>query len=744
MLIGAGEQLNGLYFFQGMDAAVMIRRVDTSATELWHNRLGHPSSKVLEQLHLYDFSSGVFDFSKCEVCIRSKQTHDHFPLSNNKTSMVFELIHCDLWGPYRTTSLCGSKYFLTILDDFSRTVWIYLLPNKKEAPKHIQNFVALVERQFAAKVKTLRSDNDFEFICLSDFFSQKGIIHETSCIGSPQQNGRVERKHRHLLNVARSLRFQASLPIEFWSYCVLAAGYLINRIPTAVLNGKTPYELLYQKLPPTNHLKLFGCLCYVHNQKHGSDKFASRTNKSVFLGYPFGKKGWRSYKLETGVVSVSRDVIFCETEFPFASSLFSPPHELAPGNSVDGLGQTIDDSPLIDDITDIDNPTQDSDTSPQDIVDHIADTSSPSPAETDSHDNELHPVQQNDSDVSTSTSDSHTTLANHSLEEILSDPAALEEISNETAVLEENLTEPEALGCGLRMRKPPTKLADYVTTLLHSSYPTKTPYPIDNYLDSSQFSDQFQAFLLSITSGVEPVHYKDAIEDENWRFAVEEEIVALEDRDTWTVVALPPGKKALGCKQVFKLKFNADGTIERPKARLVVLGNNQTEGVDYAETFAPVAKMVTLRSFLQQAVSEDWEGYQMDVHNAFLHGDLEEEVYMQFPPGFRTNDKNMVCRLHKSLYGLKQAPRCWYAKLATSLLEYGFEKNVKDHSLFAYNKGGVRIHVLIYVDDLIITGSSVTAINEFKEYLSNCFKMKDLGILRYFLGIEVARSPLGM
>ena len=125
---------------------------------------------------------------------------------------------------------------------------------------------------------------------------------------------------------------------------------------------------------------------------------------------------------------------------------------------------------------------------------------------------------------------------------------------------------------------------------------------------------------------------------------------------------------------MFKLKFNADGTIERPKARLVVLGNNQTEGVDYAETFAPVAKMVTLRSFLQQAVSEDWEGYQMDVHNAFLHGDLEEEVYMQFPPGFRTNDKNMVCRLHKYLYCLKQAPRCWFAKLATSLLEYGFEK----------------------------------------------------------------------
>lgn len=118
---------------------------------------------------------------------------------------------------------------------------------------------------------------------------------------------------------------------------------LLNK-STAVLNGKTPYELLYQKLPPENHLKVFGCLCYVHNQKHGGDEFASRTKKkSVFLGYTFGKKGWHTYNLETGVVSVSRDVIFCDTEFPFASSLFSPTHELSAGNSVDVLGYTIDD-----------------------------------------------------------------------------------------------------------------------------------------------------------------------------------------------------------------------------------------------------------------------------------------------------------------------------------------------------------------------------------------------------------------
>lgn len=118
----------------------------------------------------------------------------------------------------------------------------------------------------------------------------------------------------------QALRFQANLPIEFWGYCALTAGYLINRTPTAVLNGKTPFEILYDRPPPLQHLRIFGCLCYVHNQKHGGDKFASRSNRCIFLGYPFGKKGWWVYNLETGHVSISRDVIFCESEFPYEAN----------------------------------------------------------------------------------------------------------------------------------------------------------------------------------------------------------------------------------------------------------------------------------------------------------------------------------------------------------------------------------------------------------------------------------------
>jgi len=225
---------------------------------------------------------------------------------------------------------------------------------------------------------------------------------------------------------------------------------------------------------------------------------------------------------------------------------------------------------------------------------------------------------------------------------------------------------------------------------------------------------------------------------------MQKEIQALEDNGTWEISDLPPGKKALGCKWVFKIKYNSDGSVERYKARLAILDNHQVEGIDFTETFAPVAKMVTVRVFLAVAAARQWELHQMDVHNAFLHGDLQEEVYMKMPPGFQVTSPKKVCHLRKSLYGLKQAPRCWFAKLSKALQEYGFRQSYSDYSLFTLHHEDIRLNVLVYVDDLIISGNDHEAIVKFKTYLSECFHMKDLGTLKYFLGIEVARNPEGI
>ena len=157
-------------------------------------------------------------------------------------------------------------------------------------------------------------------MCLKRFFQEKEIVHETSCVNTPQQNGRVECKHRHILNIARALRFQANLPIEYWGECVLTSAYLINRTPSVLLKNKTPFEVLFGHAPGYKHLRVLGCLAYAHNGDHKGDKFATRSRRCVFLGYPYGKKGWKLYDLDRKVIFVSRDVVFQETTFPFESS----------------------------------------------------------------------------------------------------------------------------------------------------------------------------------------------------------------------------------------------------------------------------------------------------------------------------------------------------------------------------------------------------------------------------------------
>ena len=165
---------------------------------------------------------------------------------------------------------------------------------------------------------------------------------------------------------------------------------------------------------------------------------------------------------------------------------------------------------------------------------------------------------------------------------------------------------------------------------------------------------------------------------------------------------------------MYRTKYLSNGDVERLKSRLVVLGNHQQEGIDYNETFAPVAKMTTIRTFLAVAASKNWELHQLNVHNAFLHGDLDEEVYMKLPPGFQSSDPSLVCRLRKSLYGLKQAPRCWFAKLVAALKEYGFLQSYSDYSLFTFTKASIQINVLVYVDDLVISGNNSAALQASK------------------------------
>jgi hypothetical protein len=173
---------------------------------------------------------------------------------------------------------------LTAVDDYSRFTWVILLKSKSEVSMLVQQFFIMIKKQFNTIVKCIRTDNGPEFL-IPSFYAKKGIIHQTSCVENPQQNGRVERKHQHLLNVGRSLLFQSKLPNKFWSYAVVHATFIINRVTTPLLQNKSPYHLLYNHPPNLEHLKVFGSLCYASTLHIHRTKLDPRARKCVFIGY---------------------------------------------------------------------------------------------------------------------------------------------------------------------------------------------------------------------------------------------------------------------------------------------------------------------------------------------------------------------------------------------------------------------------------------------------------------------------
>ncbi|KAJ9552385.1 hypothetical protein OSB04_016430 [Centaurea solstitialis] len=682
------------------------RKAMSVTMERWHKRLGHASKGKLTKVDFLKNVSFNIKDNFCDSCSKAKHTRSPFSLSQIKTKECFELIHCDVWGKYRIPSLSGANYFLTVVDDFSRSVWIFLIKHKNDASKCLIDFHKMIENQFGKRIKRIRSDNGGEFTShvMTGFYNQHGILFETTCPHTPQQNGVVERKHRHLLETARALRFEAKLPKRFWGECVLTAAYIINRLPSKTISHKTPYEVLFDQKPDYDHMRVFGCLTYYRSNETKGDKFEERGRPGVFLGYPQGTKGYKIFDMEKGKIILSRDTKFHEEIFPF-------------------LTNSIQESGELDDVFNVEPtkfiPEEENECQSEELeggqrIEHTSPSSHPE-------------IPQHEREFTSPRNTSHNSqIENPEIETVTARPQ--------------------------RNRVPPRHLNDYVVELPPSVDHTKTApnqgsstvHPISNYLSYDKFSDSHKMFLAAITSNDEPTCFQQAMQDPKWVEAMKKEIQALEQNETWTLETLPKGKRAIDSKWVYKIKYRPNGEIERYKARLVAKGFTQTEGVDFHDTFAPVAKLVTVRTLLAVATKKDWMIHQLDVNNAFLHGSLDEEVYMKVPQGFSTKDDTRVCCLRKSLYGLKQASRNWYKEFTTALLSLGFAQSKSDHSLFIYKSDETFIATLIYVDDVVIVGNNSCRIQEIKKCLNEKFSIKDLGILKYFLGIEVARTSDGL
>lgn len=253
---------------------------------------------------------------------------------------------------------------------------------------------------------------------------------------------------------------------------------------------------------------------------------------------------------------------------------------------------------------------------------------------------------------------------------------------------------------------------------------------------------KFQDFVMQIST--EPETYNDAMKSgqrDHWKEAMDHEMKALQENDTWELVDLPAGKRAISNKWVYKVKTNADGSIDKFKARLVIKGYAQRRGIDYEQTFSPVARTSTIRTLLSAAANDGMKLAQIDVSTAFLYGELKETIYMQQPEG-HSDGSGRACRLKKSLYGLKQAPRCWNEKFSNYIIELGFKRSEADPCLFVRQRGRKKMFFVLYVDDGLIAGDEEQEIYEFINDLNKEFKITSKPA-SYYLGLEITREKDG-
>ncbi|XP_048335502.2 retrovirus-related Pol polyprotein from transposon RE2 isoform X1 [Ziziphus jujuba] len=477
-------------------------------------------------------------------------------------------------GPASVSSKEGYKYYIQFLDDYSRYVWIYPLKTKSEALAIFSSFHVMVERQFDKKIKVLQADWGGEFRSFLPYLSKFGIVFRHPCPYIHTQNGKVERKHRHLVELGLCLLAQAHMSLVYWWEAFHCASFLINRLPTQVLNQLSPYEMLFHKKPDYAFLKVFGCACFPYLRPYNKVKLNFHTTKCVFLGYSPDHKGYRCLH-PSGRVYITNSAIFHETAFPFMtgfSSSSAKKDELSSScSSSDAplfvLHKNVSSTPLTDSTPDISS---------------LPNNNLPSS------------FSQN-----TSFTESISSLANNSpLPNVsaLVPPANLSP-HNCSPQYDTSTSAPNTSNSSSSLQSPirlntssiiPQPVLSSSRTVLKPN--TQSVHPMITRSKNGIFKPNTSKILLttkhplpptSLSQMVVPRTVKAALLDPQWKSAMELEYSALMKNNTWQLVPCTSDMNIVGNKWVFRVKYNAHGTIQRCKARLVAKGFLQTPGLDY-------------------------------------------------------------------------------------------------------------------------------------------------------------------
>ena len=290
--VSGSNSVSSPHYVVGDSNCAVNSMLTCKLANLWHSRLGHPSKRVLHDVlsTLKINESAAFDF--CSSCQFGKSHKLPFVSSELHTTSVLNLVHADVWGPSPVLSVEGYRYYICFIDDFIRFSWIYPMKVKSEAKAVFIKFQNFVERQFNCKIKSLQTDWGGEFRSLLPLLDQLGVLFRHPCPYVHEQNGKVERKHRHVVETGLTLLAQAVMPLTYWWTAFSSAVYLINRLPTSTLHMVSPFEAIYHKKPDYLQLKVFGYSCYPYLRPYNKHKLQFRSSQCIFMGYSSSHKGY--------------------------------------------------------------------------------------------------------------------------------------------------------------------------------------------------------------------------------------------------------------------------------------------------------------------------------------------------------------------------------------------------------------------------------------------------------------------
>lgn len=707
------KRVNNLFYLQeSFNSAYSATDAKRSQLRTWHERLGHLNVRDVSRMHdtrtvfgmKLDRDPTPFD---CKTCAAGKLTQTAFPTRSSgtsRTSGALDLVHTDVCGPMRTESESGARYFVTFIDDYTRWCEVYFLRNKSEVTEKFKEFMSVAERQTGRRIKAIQSDNGKEYCntAMDTLLKERGIRHRLTVPHTPEQNGIAERKNRTLVEAARCMMIQSGLPPSLWAEAIATANYIRNRCVTKSLDTGTPFEKWTGRRPSIAHMRTFGCDAYILDKSPGKGKFDPRGQEGIFVGYSDKSKAYRMWSPKDRKVYISRDVKFFDE---FNSK--EPFEDIVTSETRNGRSQILE------------------------CTGKIRETL----------------IGQNKSDDQIEDDTSGDQIENNTMND-----------EEEPGIADTPKRGPGRPKGAATKVIAPTKLYNLRSRNKQQAGEADTIEISSD--DDTEPNESLYAFLASEISLSQAIDGPEATE---WKNAICDEMKSLIANDTWELVEKPSDANVVGCRIVLRNKYLADGSLEKKKARVVARGFSQRPGIDFHDTFAPVARLSSLRMLVAISARMNMSISQLDITSAYLHGEINDEVYMEAPQLLEdmlkriitdTSDEKMqrkakimlshyrrghrTCRLRKALYGLRQAGRQWHSKLDTVLRGAGLIPTNADPCVYVNHKK--TVFLLVYVDDILIATKSRKCKEDIVRILKEHFSVKDLGEAKYCLGIEIIRN----